>query len=509
MACRDLWPARCPIVIKPPVSEIEPLRLEALRSYAILDSAPEPDYDGLAALAAQLCHAPMALVSLVDAQRQWCKAKVGIDANEIPRDLGFCAHAIVGAEPLIVEDTTRDERFRDNPLVTGAPNIRFYAGFPLLNPDGFVLGTLCILDRSPRTIRPEQVTALKTLARQVVALLELRRQTELARAAGSDSGMTQRELREAAARYNAVFSSNFIAASVVSLPDRIYIDCNQAFLDLIGCKRQQIIGRSVAEVGIVIGYDDQSEIRTDLYSSGAVQDRGVEITVRGQRRRLLYSAVVVSVDGRLSVLSYMRDVTAFQRMVDQIRESEGRFKRVFHSSPDPIAILSGPGFRVVDVNEAVIALVGYSRDELIGKLPAELGLVPDLAGSLQGGDAALLGGALRNQEVNLCTRHGETVTVLCSVVAVELDRQPSLLTFMRDITARKRVEQQIADLNRALHNQTTLLHSILLSLGEAVIVSGAERWGRTIQPGGRNGCFGSDLIGGGTRRLDCAFSGVS
>ena len=116
------------------------------------------------------------------------KRKSALTPNEIPRDLGFCAHAIVGAEPLIVEDTTRDERFRDNPLVTGASNIRFYAGFPLLNPDGFVLGTLCVLDRSPRTIRPEQVTALKTLARQVVALLELRRQTELARAAGSDFG---------------------------------------------------------------------------------------------------------------------------------------------------------------------------------------------------------------------------------------------------------------------------------------------------------------------------------
>jgi PAS domain S-box-containing protein len=281
-------------------------------------------------------------------------------------------------------------------------------------------------------------------------------------------------MREAAARYNAVFGSNFIAATVVSLPDRVYIDCNQAFLDLVGCTREQIVGKSVAEVGIVLGHQGRGEIDPDLYGSGELRDREAEITVRGEPVILLYSSVLVKVDGRLSVLTYMRDVTIFRRMLDQISESEKRFKVIFYSSPDPIAILAGPGFKVMDVNEAATVLVGYSRDELIGKRPAEMGLLPDLTESLSAGDTALLGGSLRNQEVRLRTREGESVTVLCSVVAVELDRQPCLLAFMRDITARKRAEQQIGDLNWALQNQTVLLQSILASLGEAVVVTGPD-----------------------------------
>ncbi len=175
-----------------PLPPDETQRLAALHRYRLLDSSSEPSFDELVELAAQLCEAPIALVSLVDEGRQWFKAKVGIDAAETPREVAFCAHAILGEEPFVVEDARADARFADNPLVTGEPGIRFYAGAPLRTADGHALGALCVIDRRPRTLSPLQRGALATLARQVVAHAELR----LAAAMLAQALDTERDLQK-------------------------------------------------------------------------------------------------------------------------------------------------------------------------------------------------------------------------------------------------------------------------------------------------------------------------
>ncbi len=153
----------------------EKSRLRSLESYNILDTAAEKVFDDLTQLATAICGTPISLVSLVDEERQWFKARTGLDAEQTPRDQAFCAHAIKDNVPFIVEDATRDERFVNNPLVTDDPNIRFYAGMPLIVADGSALGTLCVIDREPRTLTKEQIDALQVLRDAVVSHLELRK----------------------------------------------------------------------------------------------------------------------------------------------------------------------------------------------------------------------------------------------------------------------------------------------------------------------------------------------
>lgn len=162
--------------MKPDLPRDETQRLKALHRYGVLDTLAEQAYDDITKLAAHISETPIALVSLVDENRQWFKSKVGIAATETPRDVAFCAHAILTPdEPLIVPDATADERFADNPLVTGDLGVRFYLGVPLVTPDGFAIGTLCVIDRKPRQPTPRQVELMEALARQVVTQLELNR----------------------------------------------------------------------------------------------------------------------------------------------------------------------------------------------------------------------------------------------------------------------------------------------------------------------------------------------
>jgi len=166
---------RLECTMKAPIPDNEAERLAALREYHILDTEAEPAYDDITTLAAYLCNVPIALVSLVDESRQWFKSKLGLNKQETPRDVAFCAHAILQTEPLIVKDALKDSRFADSALVTRSPHIRFYAGFPLASPEGFALGTLCAIDRKPRKLSADQMIAMQALARQVMTLLELRR----------------------------------------------------------------------------------------------------------------------------------------------------------------------------------------------------------------------------------------------------------------------------------------------------------------------------------------------
>lgn len=215
----------------------EQARLAALARYDILDSPPEESFDEITRLAAHICGTPVSVVTLVDEDRQWFKSAFGTDLTETPRKIAFCNHALDCNDLLVVPDLGQDGRFSDNPLVTSDPHARFYAGMPLITHEGHALGTLCVIDSHPRELSSHQLNALRTLGRQVVNQIELRRLL-----AKSELAKVQSERR-----WEAIFESAAIGVDLVDRDGRL-VECNRALQDMLGYTADELRGFSFGEL---------------------------------------------------------------------------------------------------------------------------------------------------------------------------------------------------------------------------------------------------------------------
>ncbi len=235
--------------------ENEKQRLEALQRLELLDTAPEPEFDELVKLAAAICGTPISLVTLLDERRQWFKAAIGMDAAETPREIAFCSHTILQPDLFLVTDAAVDPRFANNPLVTGDPHIGFYAGIPITSPDGFALGSLCVIDRKPRQLTQLQLDMLTMLARQVNARLELRQQRHQLQTALVEVERSRNELRLSEERFR-MFMDNSPFLSFMKDMDGRLVFYNQRFAERFGISHTAWLGKSDSE----LWPDEQAQI---------------------------------------------------------------------------------------------------------------------------------------------------------------------------------------------------------------------------------------------------------
>ena len=411
----------------------ETRRLESLRRYELLDTLPEQALDDLTALAAHICEAPISLISLVDEKRQWFKSKTGLAASETPRDVSFCAHALHQADLFIVPDATTDERFADNPLVTGDPSIRFYAGAPLLTPEGQALGTLCVIDRVPRQLTESQEQALRVLSRQVMAHLELRRQT--------------RELAARERLLQGIFDSEPECVKLVG-PDGSLRMMNRAGLQMIEADSfAEVANHSIYPL-VVSEHRAEFQALTERVfrgESGILEFRIVGL--KGAVRWLETNATPLrDEDGEVTaLLGITRDVTARRQIEQASRESERRISTMFNASPAAICVNTVDAGRVIDINEQFIQFTGFTREELIGRTVLDLKLWADPEARQSVMSRLKTDGAVRDVEAQFRRKNGEVRDVLVSCELVELmgESAPVTISMFLDVTERKRAEEAL------------------------------------------------------------------
>jgi signal transduction histidine kinase/PAS domain-containing protein len=309
-------------------------RLASLAALDLLDTSAEAEFDELVKAAALVCDMPVSLISLIDKDRQWFKANVGLEATaETPRESAFCAHAILGESPLEICDALADRRFADNPLVLGDPGIRFYAGFPLQLSDGSTIGTLCVIDRRPRELSSRQREILGHLARSVVSAMESRRQRRIAdRAAGSRGAFESRWRNVFDHLHDGFILGEAVCDADERAVDWRYIDVNASWAEMVGVAQDDARGRTVREVfpGIEQGWVDEG-----LNVIGQQAPSLVERQIGPLGR--WYEGRATWLGGKRFVISF-RDVTQ-QRLAHRKREALLHLSDTLSAMPDEASML--------------------------------------------------------------------------------------------------------------------------------------------------------------------------
>lgn len=431
--------------VRPLDFDLEALRLAALKRFGVMDTPAEVDFDEISGLAAKLFQAPMALVSLVDSERQWFKSRIGLDLVQTPRGDSFCAHALGSDDVMVVQDALLDHRFRHNPLVTGPPGIRFYAGAPLVTSEGYRLGTLCVLDTVPRVPTTEQLHDLSLLSRQIMRVLELRVQAgalavEVAARSAAEAALTQNQHL-----LDEVLGHTDVLIYAKSLEGRFLL-ANPALLQVMAPTGEQILGRTDHQLFPTEQADtyrrNDSVIaatgRRELFVEELIDRDGVVRTYRSTKFPLR------GPDGEIyAVAGVSTDVTELEAVRSALAESEARWRSLVECSPVGVALVEQDG-SVGYANPIALAIFGEApAGRTTGPLTLDLLPLPgDPEPTVDLVSAAFEGVAVARRAL-LGRLDGSRVAVTVSAGRVVQDGRPVVQVILRDISAQVDAEEAV------------------------------------------------------------------
>ena len=474
--------------MKAPLPPNEAQRLETLRGYDVLDTLPEQAFDDLTLLAAQICQVPIAVVSLVDENRQWFKSIIGLDAKETPRDVAFCAHSILNPEELLeVRDAQLDPRFADNPLVTAAPYIRFYAGAPLVAPDGVALGTLCVIDCVPRELSTEQKTALRALSRTVIAQLELRTAHRRAKEQVEErTADLQREIemrRESEEQTRQLLTEketilNNALVGIVYLKQRRIVSCNRRLEEIFQYEPGELIGESTERL-----YDSSEAF--DYIGKVAYQTaaEGKSYTTELRLRHKDGSLFWGTLSGRVLDTSHPHegsiwiysDITDRKQAAQATQEAKERAELIFQTSPDAVLISRLSDGYITDVNNAFTYHSGHTKEESIGNTTVGLNLWVNPNDRQKFINELQTKGFCENFEAQLWKKDGSQHTGILSARITVIQGVPHIVSTTRDITEYKRVEEALRESEARAQLILDMAMDAVISINQDGMVIGWNR----------------------------------
>ncbi len=465
-------------------------RLEELLKYEVLDTPAEESFDDLTELAAHICQAPIALITLIDEKRQWFKSRVGLSISETSRDVAFCAHAIRQPELYVVPDATRDPRFADNPLVTAEPNIRFYAGAPLISPSGHALGTLCVIDREPRTLSSDHQKALRVLGRHVMAQLELRRRSleaarlraerddtlaelqreraELERRVEQRTEQLQvsereaRELLEIAEKSRAALRDSEERLRLAVKASRIGlwewdVASNRVFASpewkhLIGCEDNEV-PKTLDEWETLLHPDDKDRIKSQLAAriegrSSSEYRNEFRLRHKDGTYRWIYtrSELLPDNDGKpVRMLGCHLDISERMESESALRESEERYRQIVELSPDAITIHQEG--RWVFANSAAARILNVADPaQLVGRSLLEF-MHPEIHQQVKARWKQLYEDKqpVNAADLKMMNPDGTIVHLDTRAIPIDWEGRPAAQVIARDVTERIRADEALRD----------------------------------------------------------------
>lgn len=432
-------------MISAPIPENDVERVATLHSYGILDTPPEQGYEDVTAFATYICATPYSTITFVDKERQWFKSEAGFGTNETGRSDGFCACAILRPETLIVEDTLLDSRFSHNPFVLDGPKIRFYAGAPIVAPNGHILGTVCVFDDKPRQLSSMQIGALESLARQVQGLLEQRKAISRLEAALSTSREAERRLGELAAIVDS--SDDVILSKDLN---GIITSWNAAAVKIFGYSAEQIVGTSVLKLIPESLKSEETTILENIRAGRRIEHFETQrITKNGEILdvSLTISPIRNSRGEVIGASKILRDVSARKRMEERQQTISKRLAEaaaIVESSEDAILSKDLNGI-ITSWNLGASKVFGYSAEEMIGA--SILKLIPE---ELHSDETIIIGKIRAGERVEhfetvRLTKSGRRLSVSLTVSPVKDDHGKVIgaSKILRDISGRKRIEESL------------------------------------------------------------------